>query len=56
MLNYFPKVLNLHAVLIRSNLTESKPRLNPRFRFGVYSGFTLRLLEWTHSKPQVNPE
>ena len=28
------------TVLIRPNLTESKPQLNPGFTFWVYSGFT----------------
>lgn len=36
---------------IRPNLTESKTQLNP-----ALSGFTPGLLEWTHSKPNVNTE
>uniref|UniRef100_A0A8W8NY99 Uncharacterized protein n=1 Tax=Magallana gigas TaxID=29159 RepID=A0A8W8NY99_MAGGI len=38
----------MNTVPIRPNLTESKPQLNP--------GFSSGLLEWTQSKPKVNPE
>lgn len=40
----------VHAVLIRPNLTGSKPKLNP----GITSWVTPGLTEWTQSKPIVN--
>lgn len=42
----------LSAEPIRPKLTESKSELNPRFTFGVNSGFTTGLLETTLSKPK----
>lgn len=54
-LNFFCKNYIATTLPTRSNLTESKPKLNPRFTFWIYSGLNLALLNWTRSKTRVKP-
>lgn len=54
-LNLFCKNYISTTLPTRPNLTESKPKLNPRFTFWIYSGLNPALLNWTRSKTRVKP-
>lgn len=49
----FHSYIKINTVLIRPNLMESRPQLNPEVTFGVYSGFRADP-ELTPSRPNVN--
>lgn len=54
-LNLFCKNYIATTLPTRPYLTESKPKLNLRFTFWIYSGLNPALLNWTRSKTRVKP-